>query len=135
LRSINSPHNLCGRTTLRSQNLSELPIIFIRNVANNRHEAIMDSGFSPFDRRALTKPIVNNDPKMLQEVIDRLKSIVAVATATEDGQLDIQFIASKDTRFFDLLKDGKHVSRLSLPVYVITVKYRPASDIPPNAVR
>jgi hypothetical protein len=113
----------------------KFPIVLVRKVTNNRHEAIMNSGFSPFDRGAIAKPIVNNDPKMLQEVIDRLKSIVAVATATEDGQLDIQFIASKDTRFFDLLKDGKHVSRFSLPVYVITVEYRPAPDIPPNAIR
>jgi hypothetical protein len=94
----------------------------------------MMSSFRPSDSGSFAVPIIDNDVQILQEIVDRLKSIVAVATATPDGQLNVDFIATKDTRFFDLLKEAKRATRIMLPLYICTVKYRSTSDVSPDSI-
>jgi hypothetical protein len=94
----------------------------------------MVSSFRPSDSGSLAVPVIDNDVQILQEVIDRLKSIVAIATATPDGQLNVDFIATKDTRFFDLLKEAKRATRIMLPLYICTVQYRSTSDVSPDSI-
>jgi hypothetical protein len=87
----------------------------------------LDGGFS-------AQFIIDDKSHVFSDVVNRLKSVVCVATAQPNGQLSVQFIHSDNRLLAHTLKRAEVLQGMKLPLFVIRIQHNPAPDAAPEPV-
>ena len=91
---------------------------------------MVDGG--PLNRSPLAEFVIDNHPHFLGDIVNRLQSVVCIASIELNGKLHVKFIRAEDWEVAIVKADRR--SSVRFPLLVFYVDHYPTPDAPPQPI-